>query len=256
MREGQRAKVELNELGAYYVRSFMAEKSNKYDTDPLDQDFARHTDELMGATREVARTPNEQARHSEIADDATRRFDENATAYRSVFATQNSPNDYATHFNSSPSQVTPFDPRAYAPPTAPAYLPPSVNAAQFNLPSRKVEKIGLPENVAAMLPYAPFYIGVVVSLLELVLVPRQEVRTRFHAAQGLALQSAIFVIARLFTLIGFLTGHRVGGILFWIASFVFLIVSMIRVYQGKSHYIAPLADLTKWINEKIESRKS
>ncbi|GAC1395941.1 MAG: hypothetical protein NVSMB56_10320 [Pyrinomonadaceae bacterium] len=244
----------------------MADTPSKYDTDPLDPDFEQRTTELQGATRPVsgdaARMTVEQARRVETAEDPTRRFDENDTTYRSVFATQheirNAPRnpspDYATPFNSSPAQTTPFDPRAYAPPTAPAYMPPTVNGAQFNSPTRKIDKIGLPENLAAMLPYTPFYIGIVVSLLELVLVPRREVRTRFHAAQGLALQLAIFVVSFLFRIIGFTTGYRIGGILFSIAAFVFLIVSMIRVYQGNPHSITPLADLTKWINEKIESR--
>ena len=53
-----------------------------------------------------------------------------------------------------------------------------------------------------ILPYAPFYIGVVASLLELFLVPRREVQARFHAAQGLSLHIAILVVQTLFGVVG------------------------------------------------------
>ena len=106
-----------------------------------------------------------------------------------------------------------------------------------------------------ILPYAPFYIGLVASIVELLLVPRSEVRTRFHAAQGLALHLAIIAIKLLFGFVGILVGGRFGGSLFSIAAFVFLIVSMVRVWKGQPHRLAPLSDATKWLNEQIEPRK-
>ena len=42
---------------------------------------------------------------------------------------------------------------------------------------------------------------------------------------------------------------------FSVLAFIFFIVSMIRVYKGEPHVIAPLSDLTRWLNEKIEPRK-
>ncbi len=106
-----------------------------------------------------------------------------------------------------------------------------------------------------MLPYTPFYIGIVASVVELFLTPRVETRTRFHAAQGLALHLAILGISFLFSLLRFVTGSGVGKSLFWLAGFVFLIISMARVWKGEEHRIAPLVDATKWLNEKIEPRK-
>ena len=47
----------------------------------------------------------------------------------------------------------------------------------------------------------PFYIGLVVSLLELFLVPRKEVKVRFHASQALALHIAILIVHTLFGVI-------------------------------------------------------
>jgi uncharacterized membrane protein len=57
-----------------------------------------------------------------------------------------------------------------------------------------------------ILPYAPFYIGLVVSLLELFLVPRKETKVRFHASQALALHIAILIIHTVFSAISALTG--------------------------------------------------
>jgi uncharacterized membrane protein len=107
-----------------------------------------------------------------------------------------------------------------------------------------------------MLPYAPAYVGLVVSLLELFLVPRKEVKARFHAAQALALHLAILLIDTLFYFISIITGSSIGGSLFRTAAFIFLIISMIRVWKGEPHRIAPLAEPAQWFNEHIEPRKS
>jgi uncharacterized membrane protein len=105
-----------------------------------------------------------------------------------------------------------------------------------------------------ILPYVPFYIGVVPSLLELFLVPRKEPRVRYHAAQGLALHIAIFLVARLFGLLSLITGSPVGSNLFGTAATVFLIISMVRVWKGKPHHIAPLTEPAQWFNQHIEPR--
>jgi uncharacterized membrane protein len=115
--------------------------------------------------------------------------------------------------------------------------------------------LGIPENVALVLPYVPFYIGIVGAALELLLVPRTETRVRFHAAQGLALQLAMLAISLLLGFIGGIAGSRMGGTLFWFASLVFLIVSIARVWKGETHHIAPLDEATSWLYERIEPRK-
>jgi uncharacterized membrane protein len=117
-----------------------------------------------------------------------------------------------------------------------------------------VAGISVPEKWAMVLPYAPAYIGLVVSLIELFLVPRKEPKVRFHAAQGLALQIAIAVVQTLFGVVGTITDSGFGGSLFRAAATVFLIVSMVRVWKGKPHHIAPLADATQWFNGHIEPR--
>jgi uncharacterized membrane protein len=119
--------------------------------------------------------------------------------------------------------------------------------------SRSIAGVGVPENWAMMLPYAP-YIGLVVSLLELFLVPRKEVRVRFHASQALALHIAFIVMQTIFGIIGSITDSSIGGSLFKLATFIFLIISMIRVWQGRPHRIEPLSDPAQWFNDHIEPR--
>ena len=86
-------------------------------------------------------------------------------------------------------------------------------------------------------------------------MPRHETRTRFHAAQGLALQLAIVVGAIIFQFVRVATGSSLGGGLFSLAAFIFLVVSAIRVWQGKSHHIAPLDEPARKLEEKISPMK-
>jgi len=224
----------------------MEPKKTKYDTNPLDPDYVRQTEEVWGedddgrgtrevkgATREVASASKESARSNVYSEAPTRTFDAPPvdSAYPSVFV-----------------------PPTYSPPTpyqANPYLPPQVNLRPT---SRPVAGVGLPEKWAVMLPYAPFYIGVVAALVELFLVPRKELKVRFHAAQGLALHIVILVIQTLFGVVGAITDSSFGGSFFSFAATIFLIISMIRVWKGEPHRIPPVNEPTQWLNQKIEPR--
>ena len=221
----------------------MEPKKSKYDTNPLDPDFVKkvgetsgevnpETQEVSGATREIGRSGNENARQNIYSEAPTRRYDNVSPGapYPSIFV----PPTYS-------------QPAPYQPPATP-YRPGVQKPGQ-----RTVAGIGMPEKWTMMLPYAP-YVGVVVSLLELLLVPRTEPRARFHAAQGLALHIGILAIGAMFTLIGALGGSSPGGTLFKLAAFIFLIVSMVRVWKGEPHYIAPISEPSRWLNEHIEPR--
>jgi hypothetical protein len=59
----------------------------------------------------------------------------------------------------------------------------------------------------------------------------------------------------MFTVIAAITDSRAGSRLFWLASTVFLIISMVRVWKGKPNHISPLDEPTRWLNEKINLRK-
>ncbi len=262
----------------------MSDKRNKYDTDPLDPEFARQTEALMGATGNVEgeastrhlpadeattrHLVNELAPHTappdvparQEAEAATRRIDGMRT---SAFAEPPPPLGDPSLSQPYPSV---FAPTAYQPPATGSYYnqtgapPPPPNtsfAGTGNAPSsRIVAGINLPEKFALVLPYAPFYVGIVAALIELLLVPRRETRVRFHAAQGLALHAAILAISWALTFVGFIArGGRVGATLFSVAAFVFLVVSMLRVWKGEDHRLAPLADATKWLNARLEPRK-
>jgi hypothetical protein len=49
-------------------------------------------------------------------------------------------------------------------------------------------------------------------------------------------------------------GGGFGHGLFRKAAFIFLIVSMIRVWRGEPHRIAPLEEPAKWFNQHVEPR--
>jgi len=234
-------------------------KKSKYDTNPLDPEVERKADEswgesagggdtqqVQGTTRQVgdpppswppAPNPNESARKNVYSEAPTRRYDNPPldAPYPSVFI-----------------------PPTYAPPPAPYQQPqPPRSAYQnpmgFSHPERPVAGIGVPEKWALMMAYAP-YVGIVVSLLELFLVPRKEVKVRFHAAQALALHIAFLVIGTIFSGINLIGGGNLGRGLFDVGSTVFLVISMIRVWKGQPHGIAPLTEPAKWFNDHIEPR--
>jgi len=225
----------------------METKKTRYDTNPLDPDVAKQTEEqwgenddgprthqMKGATRDVGSSANNSARSNIYSEAPTRTFDNTPldAPYPSVFV----PPTY-----SPPAPYQPANP----------YLPPQVSQRPT---SRTVAGIGLPEKWAMILPYAPFYIGVIASLVELFLVPRKEMKVRFHAAQGLALHIAILVLQTLFGVLGAVTDSSIGGTLFKLAATVFLVISMIRVWKGEAHRIAPIGEPAQWLNERIEPR--
>lgn len=245
----------------------MEPKRSKYDTNPLDGKVADRAEESFASTRpsppteEVAGRPTREIGRRDHSDDVhaysegeapTRRIDD-ATSYPSVFVPP------------PPRQST-----AYAPPRAPAvniYQPPPVPPPNVYLPppmpmpvtqkpgSRHVAGLGIPEKWANMLPYFFGHIGAVAAVVELLLLPRTETRARFHAAQGLALQIAILILTGAFGFVHLISGSGLGSGLFRGASTIFLIVSMVRAWQGKPHHIAPLDEATKFFDEKIKPRK-
>ena len=163
----------------------METKKSKYDTNPLDPDVERKAEEVWGElggdadtasrwrdARSRTTLANENARQNVYSEAPTRRYDNPPleAPYPSVFV-----------------------PPTYAPPTQ--YQPATKHlsgSGQPVLPHRdRCSGIGIPEKWAMMLPYAPVTSASCASLLELFLVPRKEVRVRFHASQALALHIAI-----------------------------------------------------------------
>lgn len=224
----------------------METKKSKYDTNPLDPDVERNAEEswggnptqnVGGATRpvgEAAQSANEDARQNAYSEAPTRRYESPPleTSYPSVFV----PPTYAP-----PAQYQQAAPNAYNntiknPPTA-----------------RPVIGLGIPEKWAVLLAYAPWF-GIIVSVVELFLASRREMRVRFHASQALALHIAFLAISTILGVIGALSDSQFGRTLFGAATTIFLIISMIRVWRGEPHRIAPLAEPAQWFNDHIEPR--
>lgn len=252
----------------------MEQKKSKYDTNPLDPDVARRTEDVWGATRatgeagaadtqdmsgaatrDIRRTPQEQAREDLNAEAPTRRYDET---------------------NLPPSYPSVFVPPAYAPPSAhggsgvqgsasaAGGVPPHGVNQPFRATqqSRPIPNVNLPENVVMMLPYLPFpVVGAVIAAVILFLVPRSEPRSRFHAAQGLALHLIVLAVSVLTGIADDIVSGpanialTVASSVFNIAAFIFFIVSMVRVYKGEPHVITAVSDITRWLNDKVEPRK-
>jgi uncharacterized membrane protein len=220
----------------------METKKSKYDTNPLDPEVERKAEEswgggaptqqVGGATRDVGRSANESARQNVYSEAPTRRYDNPPldAPYPSVFV-----------------------PPTYAPPTQYQQPSPYQSPVTEAPTSRTVMGLGIPEKWALLLAYAP-YVGIVASLVELFLANRREVRVRFHAAQALSLHISFLILGTIFGVIGAISGSDLGTILFKVASTVFLVISMIRVWRGEPHRIAPLTEPGQWFNRHIEPR--
>lgn len=118
--------------------------------------------------------------------------------------------------------------------------------------SRKVEKIGLPENVMTALPYIPWFVGMIAGLLILFLVPKSEAKVRFHAAQGLAAHLAILIVTSILGGLGNIVNMaEVGNVIFQVVTTIMLIVFAFKAWKGKPIHIESIDDLTNWLEDKI-----
>lgn len=210
----------------------MAKK--KFDTNPLDPDFPKKVSFEPQLQPQETRTLSENGAVAETnefdtqtitEEQTTRKFDEaNFNQYQAPFNGQNVPSPYQ--------------------PPLPLY-------AQ-NDRTRKVAKIGLPENILTALPYVPFHIGLIAGIVELFIVPKSEAKVRFHAAQGVAAHLAIIIIAWILSSIGGLTGLAFGSTIFTIVTTIMLVIFAIKSYQGKPIHIEAVDDLTNWLEDKIK----
>lgn len=208
----------------------MAKK--KFDTNPLDPEFPKKVafepqpPETQTLPNNGVTPTNQFETKVETAEQTTRKFDEaNFNQYQSPYNGQNVPSPYQ--------------------PPMPLY-------AQ-NDRSRKVARIGLPENVLTALPYVPFFIGLVAGLLELFFVPKSEAKVRFHAAQGVAAHIAILVISAILGGMGNITNlANAGETIFNIVTTVMLVIFAIKAFQGKPIHIEAVDALTNWLEDKIK----
>ena len=208
--------------------------ANKYDTNPLDPEFpekARGAAAGEGVTQTLPESPNETRRFPDPAptEEQTRRFVEpEVSAYG---------NPYVSTFNGQ------FVPKHYR----------SQGVAGLNTSSdRKVESIGLPENMLIAAPYIPWYIGLIAGLVILFLVPKSETKVRFHAAQGLAAHIGILIVTTILGVIGSVTDMAgFGSFLFNLVTSILLVVWAVKAWRGKPVHIESVDSLTNWLEDKI-----
>lgn len=200
----------------------------KFDTNPLDSGFP---DSLREA--ETAALPKEDYETRRFAppsitEEQTRRFEnQEFNNYQSPYNGQNIPTNSRTS-----------------------------NLAGMNKSSsRKVEKIGLPENILTAVPYIPIFLGGVAGLIILFIVPRSEAKVRFHAAQALAAHIAIFLVGLILGGISNIPGMGMADAandIFQIVTAIMLIIFAIKAFKGKPIHIEAIDSLTEWLEEKIK----
>ena len=203
----------------------------KYDTNPLDPDFPEKVKAEAEAKVATQTLPYSGA--------ATRQFPPAALTEEQTrkFASAEMPSYFAP----------------YSGQYVPSNYQPGAFAAEDNSRKRKVDKVGLPENILVALPYLPFSIGLVAGIIELLVVPKHETKVRFHAAQGLAAHVGILIVTTILGLIGnFANVARVGGGIFTAVTTVMLIIFTIKAWKGKPIHIEAIDDLTNWLDEKIK----
>ena len=205
----------------------------KYDTNPLDPEFP------------------EKARAAAAGETQTRILDQSGAETRQFPPVGISTEEQQTRRFAGP------EPAPYAPPFNGQYVPGVYQSSGFAIADesrkRKVDKVGLPENILVALPYLPFTIGLIAGLIELLVVPRHETKVRFHAAQGLAAHVGILIIATLLGVIGnFANMARVGNGIFTVMTTVMLVIFAIKAWKGRPIHIEAIEDLTNWLDEKIK----
>lgn len=212
----------------------------KFDTNPLDPEFpekakaaAAQTADQGGVYTAPQKTPYSTAEFptapSSVTEEETRRFNE---AQFNAYAFQGS--------------------------QAPAALYQTTNLAEMNRAGeRKVAKTGVAEKWLIGLPYLPFTIGLVAGLILLLIIPKEENKVRFHAAQGLAAHVGILIVTTILGIVGNVTDiANVGSGIFTLVTTIMLVIFAIKAWQGKPVHIESVDDLTNWLEEKIGPIKS
>jgi len=214
--------------------------SSKYDTNPLDPDFPEKARVAALEEGETQALPYNGATtqafpRPAVTEEQTRRF--TGTAKEGFI-----PPYQPYQAPSGPGQYTPGQ---YAP---------MGFAADLSI-SRKVQGLGMPENVLVAAPYFPWYLGMVAGILILLLVPKSETKVRFHAAQGLAAHIGILIVTTVLGLVGNVTGiAQAGNLVFQLVTTIMLLVFAYKAWKGRPVHIESVDSLTNWLDEKIDPK--
>ena len=208
---------------------------SKYDTNPLDPEFPEKARAAAaGEEQETVTLP--------YRGGPTRRFPEA------------SPTEEQTRRFADPDVAGYSAP--YSPPYSGQYVPATfahAGMADMNSASnRKVGKVGIAEKWLVGLPYLPFSIGLVAGLILLLVIPKEESKVRFHAAQGLAAHVGILIVTTILSIVSNVADiAELGSFIFTLVTTIMLFVFAIKAWKGKPVHIATLDDLTNWLDEKI-----
>jgi len=202
----------------------------KFDTNPLDPEFPEKAKSAAANTgpageytapqRSPYRTAEFPTTPSSVTEEETRRFE-------------------GAPINSYAFQGGPI---------APAYQ----SAPFIDTRERKVAKAGIAEKWLIALPYLPFSIGLIGGLILLLLMPKEETKVRFHAAQGLAAHIGILIVTTILGIVSNVTDMAgVGNFIFQLVTTIMLVVFTIKAWKGKPVHIEAIGDLTNWLEDKI-----
>ena len=206
--------------------------AKKFDTNPLDPDFPEkiqaapaetQTQTLPrsgGETRSFADTP--------ITEEQTRKLED--------FEAQG----FSKHAAPQNGQMMPL-----------------VSEQQNENKKHSIGSISLPENVLMAAAYIPFaYLGLIAGIIELIFIPKNEPRVRYHAAQGVAAHLGIALVTTILGAAGI--ASDLAGTASWIfgvITTIMLIVFAFKAWQGKPIHIESVESLTDWLEDKISPSK-
>lgn len=219
----------------------------KFDTNPLDPEFPEKAKAAAqaGADVEAYRAPGGFS-PAPSSPYSTAEFPERPTAPPSV-----------TEEETQRFTEAQFNAYSFQGGQVPATYQQSPFAEMNRADERKEAKTGLPEKWLIGLPYIPFTIGLIAGLILLLIIPKEENKVRFHAAQGLAAHVGILIVTTILGFLGNITDLAdAGSIIFSIVTTVMLIIFAIKAWKGKPVHIQSIDDLTNWLEDKIGPIKS
>ena len=204
---------------------------SKYDTNPLDPDFP------------------EKARAAAAGDEG-----EPTQVLRQGVAptTQFAPQTEEQTRRFGTAEAAPFT-NPYTGQHVPA--PRGAYGASVQPGEKTVHGLPIAEHMLIAAPYIPWYIGLVAGILILLLVPRNETKIRFHAAQGLAAHVGILIVTMILGGVGNAFDlANIGAFIFSLVTSIMLVVFAVKAWQGKPVHIQSIEDLTNWLEDKISPR--
>ncbi len=221
----------------------------KFDTNPLDPDFPEKAKAAAENGPDAYRAPAGNFGTPPATPYSTAEFPERNTAPPSVTE------DETQRFNEAQHNAYAF--QGGQVPAAYQTAQPSPFADMNRAGGRKESKTGIPEKWLIGIPYIPFTIGLIAGLILLLVIPKEENKVRFHAAQGLAAHVGILIVSTILGIVGNVTDiAEVGSTIFTIVTAVMLVIFAIKAWSGKPVHIQAVDDLTNWLEEKIGPIKS